>query len=46
MGTSFSMSAFTSVMAESWSGVSTKLNASSSSRCHTLSGPNAWPLVA
>ena len=37
------MSAFTSSMVCSWSGVSAKGNASSSSRCHGVSGPKAWP---
>ena len=37
------MSRLTSSMAASWSGVSTYGNASSSSRCHGVSGPNACP---
>ena len=37
------MSRLTSSMASSWSGVSTYGNASSSSRCHGVSGPNACP---
>ncbi|CPU65258.1 Uncharacterised protein [Mycobacteroides abscessus] len=41
MGTVFSMSALTSSIVASWSGVSTYANASSSSRCHGVSGPNA-----
>ena len=40
------MSALTSSMAPSWSGVSWNGKASSSSRCQTVSGPKAWPLVA
>ena len=40
------MSALTSSMVVSWSGVSTNGNASSSSRCHGVSGPNACPLLA
>ena len=40
------MSCLTSSTVESWSGVSTNGKASSSSRCHGLSGPNAWPRVA
>ena len=32
--------------AASWSGVSTKLNASSSSRCQVVSAEKAWPRVA
>ena len=43
MGTTCSMSSFTSITADSWSGVSTYVKASSSSRCHTVSGPNAYP---
>ena len=46
MGMGFSMSALTSSMVLSWSGVSTNANASSSSRCHGVSGPNSWPRVA
>ena len=41
-----SMSALTSSMVVSWSGVSTNGNASSSSRCHGVSGGNACPLLA
>ncbi len=37
------MSAFTSTMAASWSGVSWYGNASSNSRCHGVSPSNAWP---
>ena len=37
------MSRLTSSIAASWSGVSTYGNASSSSRCHGVSGPNACP---
>ena len=37
------MSALTSSMVSSWSGVSANGNASSSSCCQGLSGPNAWP---
>ena len=40
------MSRLTSSTAASWSGVSTKLKASSSSRCQVVSGENAWPRVA
>ena len=40
------MSAFTSSMVVSWSGVSANAKASSSSRCHGVSGPKAWPLLA
>ena len=40
------MSALTSSIAASWSGVSTKLNASSSSRCQVVSAENAWPREA
>ena len=43
MGAAFSMSALTSLIAASWSGVSVNGNASSSSRCHGVSGANAWP---
>ena len=42
----FSMSALTSSIVESGSGVSTYANASSSSRCHGVSGLKAWPCVA
>ena len=37
------MSALTSSMAVRWSGVGSNGNASSSSRCHGVSGANAWP---
>ncbi len=37
------MSALTSSMQASWSGVSTYAKASSSSRCHGVSGPKACP---
>ncbi len=40
------MSAFTSSTVLSWSGVSWNGNASSSSRCQGVSGPNAKPFVA
>ena len=40
------MSRLTSSTLASWSGVSTYGNASSSSRCHGVSGAKAWPLVA
>ena len=40
------MSALTSSMVLSWSGVSTWAKASSSSRCHGVSGGKAWPVVA
>ena len=40
------MSRFTSSTAASWSGVSTKLKASSSSRCQAVSAEKAWPRVA
>ena len=40
------MSALTSLMVVSWSGVSMYGNASSSSRCHGVSGPKAWPREA
>ena len=40
------MSALTSSIVAAWSGVSTYANASSSSRCHGVSGPNACPAVA
>ena len=43
MGTGFSMSDLTSVMAVSWSMVSVNPNASSISACHGVSGPNACP---
>ena len=46
IGMGRSMSALTSSMVCSWSGVSAKGNASSSSRCHGVSGPNAWPFAA
>ncbi len=37
------MSALTSSIAAIWSTVSVNGNASSSSRCHGVSGANAWP---
>ena len=37
------MSAFTSSITRSWSGVSSCGKASSSSACHGVSGPNACP---
>ena len=37
------MSALISSTAVSWSGVSVKGKASSSSRCQGVSGPKAWP---
>lgn len=40
------MSALISSIVCSWSCVSAKGNASSSSRCHGVSGPKAWPLAA
>ena len=40
------MSALTSSIAASWSFVSVNGNASSSSRCHGVSGPNACPGAA
>ena len=40
------MSAFTSAMVVSWSGVSAYGKASSSSRCHGVSGPKVWPGAA
>ena len=40
------MSALTSSMARCWSGVSSKGKASSTSRCHGVSGANAWPGLA
>ena len=43
IGTGCIMSALTSSIAASWSGVSWNGKASSSSRCQTVSGPNAWP---
>ena len=43
IGTVFSMSSLTSSMAPSWSGVSWYGKASSSSRCHGVSGLNAKP---
>ena len=43
MGLASSMSAFTSSIAVTWSEVSSWGNASSSSRCQGVSGPNAWP---
>ena len=46
MGIDRSMSAFTSSIVCSWSGVSANGNASSSSRCQGVSGPNAWPFDA
>ncbi len=41
IGIGSSMSALTSSIVRNWSGVSTYGNASSSSRCHGVSGPNA-----
>ena len=46
MGMGRSMSALTSSIVVSWSGVSMYGNACSSSRCHGVSGPKAWPLDA
>ena len=46
IGIDFSMSALTSSMAANWSGVSVYGKASSSSRCHGVSGPKACPCVA
>ena len=43
IGTARSMSALTSSIAESWSGVSVNGKASSSSRCQGVSGANACP---
>ncbi len=43
IGTAFSMSSLTSVIASSWSGVSTYGKASSSSRCHGVSGAEGVP---
>ena len=43
IGTGRSMSALTSSIADSWSGVSVNGKASSSSRCHGVSGANACP---
>ena len=43
MGLALRMSAFTSAMAASWSGVSRYGNASSISICAGVSGPNAYP---
>ena len=43
IGRADSMSRFTSWIACHWSGVSSKLNASSISRCHGVSGANEWP---
>ena len=43
IGIGASMSAFTSTIALSWSGVSRYGKASSSSRCQTVSSGNAWP---
>ena len=40
------MSCLTSSIAASWSGVSVYGKASSSSRCHGVSGPNACPWEA
>ena len=40
------MSALISSIVCSWSGVSANGNASSSSRCHGVSGPNAYPFAA
>jgi len=38
-----SMSDFVSLMARSWSGVSSKMNEPSNSRCHGTSAGKAWP---
>ncbi len=46
MGIGRSMSAFTSSMVCTWSGVSTNGNASSSSCCHGVSALKAYPLAA
>ena len=46
IGTVRSMSRLTSSMTVSWSGVSTYAKASSSSRCHGVSGPKAKPGAA
>ena len=46
MGIGRCMSALTSSMVCSWSGVSANGNASSSSCCQGVSGPNAWPFAA
>ena len=43
IGTAFSMSALTSSIAAIWSGVSVNGKASSSSRCHGVSGAKACP---
>ncbi len=43
MGRGRSMSSLTSSMARSWSTVSTNGNDDSSSACHGVSGPKAWP---
>ena len=45
IGTGASMSAFTSAIALSWSGVSLYGKASSSSRCQGVSSGKAWPGV-
>ncbi len=45
MGTSDSMSPFTSSMARAWSTVSVKAKESSSSRCHGVSGAKACPFM-
>src|SRR5262249_43432186 len=47
IGTDRSITAITWLIASSWSGVSTYGKASSNSRCHGVSGPNAnpWALV-
>lgn len=46
MGTVFSMSSLTSAIVVSWSGVSAYGKASSSSRCHGVSEPKAYPGAA
>ena len=46
IGTGRSMSALTSLIATSWSGVSVNGKASSSSRCQGVSEPNACPGAA
>ena len=46
IGTGRSMSALTSSIAASWSGVSVNGKASSSSRCHGVSAPKACPGAA
>ena len=43
IGTGASMSAFTSTIAFSWSGVSSKAKDCSISACQGVSGPKAWP---